>query len=353
LAKYQSSLDTFRALYKSIKKGEALKPVIYLYGEESFLIDLIQEQVEKLIPDEMKDFNFDLFYGAETSAEKAVGIARSYPMLADRRILIIREFQKFGNVEGGTTQSFLEYFKSPNPTTLLCIIDQKFPDKRRELGKYLSSKEARNHIGLYEFNKIHENLLPDWISDWTRHSHRMSINPAAAQLLAQLVGPDLKLLSTEIEKLCTFVDTSQEIGTDHVKKITESYREYNTVELKEAVISRDLHKSLKIAEQILHQSNNNTAEVIKSVGFFYIVFSNIWQICRLRERGLGKQEVQTQIGIKSSYIFNHQYREASNFKLAEMPQIFEAILDADSAIKGFSTLDPPSILLLLIKRIIG
>ncbi|MCC5942956.1 MAG: DNA polymerase III subunit delta [Balneolaceae bacterium] len=353
MAKNQSSLDTFRALYRDIKKGEALKPVIYLYGEESFLIDMIQEQIEKLIPDEMKDFNFDLLYGSETSAEKAVGIARSYPMMADKRILIIREFQKLDSADGGTILNFLDYFKSPNPTTILCLIDEKFPDKRRDPGKYLNSKQAGNHVGIYEFNKIHENNLPDWIIDWTKHSHRMTINPAAAQLLAQLVGADLKLLSTEIEKLCTFVDTSQEIGTDHVKKITESYREFNVVELKEAVISRDLNKSLKIAEQILQQSNNNTAEVIKTVGFFYSVFSNIWQISRLRERGLSKQEVQTQLGIKSAYIFNLQYREASNFKLAEMPQIFEALLDADSAIKGFSTLDTSSIFLLLIKRIIG
>ena len=353
MSKYKSSLDTFRALYKSIKKGESLKPVIFLYGEESFLIDMIQEEIEKLVPDEMKDFNFDLLYGAETTSEKAVGIARSYPMMADRRVVIIREFQKLDNAERGTILDFLEYFKSPNPSTLLCLIDEKFPDKRRDPGKYLSSKEAGNHTGIYQFNKIHENNLPDWIIDWTRHSHRMVINPAAAHLLAQLVGADLKVLSTEIEKLCTFVDTSLEIGTDHVKKITESYREYNVVELKEAVISRDLYRSLKIAEQILQQSNNNTAEVIKTVGFFYTVFSNIWQICRLRERGLSKQEVQTQLGVKNSYAFNHQYRESLNFTLAELPQIFEALLDADSAIKGFSTLDTSSIFLLLIKRITG
>ncbi len=353
MAKYQSSLNTFRTLYSLIKKGEPLKPIIYLYGEETFLIDMIQEQIEKLVPDEMKDFNFDLLYGSEITTEKATGIARSYPMMADRRVVIIREFQKFESVDRGSLKDFMEYFQSPNPTTLLCLIDDKLPDKRSNPGKYLNSKEARNHSELYEFKKIDENKLPDWITDWTRHSHKMKINPAASHLLAQLVGADLKLLSTEIEKLCTFVDTSQEIGTDHVKKITESYREYNVIELKEAVLSRDLIKSLQIAEQILHNSNNNTAEVFKTVGFFYSVFSNIWQICRLREKGLSKQEIQEQLGIKSTYFFNLQYGEASNFTLAEMPQIFEALLDADSAMKGFSTLDTPSIFLLLLKRING
>ena len=104
---------------------------------------------------------------------------------------------------------------------------------------------------------------------------------------------------------------------------------------------------------MLLKSNNSTGEIIKTVGFFYSVFSSIWQICRLTEKGLNKQQVQDQLNIRSSYIFNIQYQEASRFRLAEMPHIFEALLDADSAAKGFSTLDTPSIFLLLIKRIIG
>lgn len=171
--------------------------------------------------------------------------------------------------------------------------------------------------------------------------------------MAQLVGPDLKLLSSEIDKLCTFVDTSQEIEIDDIKKITQSYRDYDVIELKNAVIKRDLNQALQIAEQILLKSNNSTGEIIKTVGFFYSVFSSIWQISRLTEKGLNKQQVQDQLNIKSSYIFNIQYQEASKFRLSEMPGIFEAMLDADSAAKGFSTLDAPSIFLLLIKRIIG
>jgi hypothetical protein len=36
-----------------------------------------------------------------------------------------------------------------------------------------------------------------------------------------------------------------------------------------------------------------------------------------------------------------------------MPRIFEALLDADSAAKGFSKVDPATILLLMIRRIIN
>ena len=349
-----NSLDTFRELYREIKQGKLNKPIYYFHGDEIFLIDLIQDEVEKILPPGQKDFNFDLLYAGETVPAAVLNIAGSYPMMAEKRIVIVRDFMRFDELgEGSKTIEFLEYLKRPNPSTILCLIDQKFPDKRGKLGKLLSDKKESAKFGVYEFPSVPEQKLPDWVADWTEHRHKMKISPMAAQLLAHLAGPDLKIVSTEIEKLCTFVDSSEVINEDHVKKITESYREYNIVELKNAVMERDLDKSLMIAEQMLLKSNNSTGELFKTVGFFYSVFGNIWQICRLTEKGLNKSQIQEAVGEKRSYVFNLMYNDASGYRLNEMPNIFEALLDADRALKGFSTLDTPTIFLLLIKRIVG
>ncbi len=347
-----SSLDTFRSLYKDLRKRSDLKQIYYLYGEETFLLDLIQDEIEKLVPTEQKDFNFDLIYGGESSPDRVLGIARSYPMMAEYRVVIVKDFLKLDQSGGGNTlEEFIGYFERPNPAAILCLIDSKFPNKNTKTGKAFFKK--RDYTGIYEFGKIHENSLPNWIMDWGEHTHQKKISSPAANVLAQLVGQDLKLLSTEIDKLCTFVDSDTVIEIDHVKKITESYREYSVIELKEAVVSRNLEKSFMIAEQMLHRTNNDAGEIFKTLGFFYNVFGNIWQICRLREKGLNKQQIQQQLGISNNYFFNLQYNEASKFRLSEMPGIFEALLDTDRAVKGFSTLDVPTKFLLLIKRIVG
>lgn len=354
MSKKGQTLQIFRNLFKDIKKRQFNKPVYYLHGDEMFLIDLIQDEIEKLIPPGQKDFNFDLIYAGESSPDKVLNIAGSYPMMSERRIVIVRDFLKFDEPpDGNRSIEFLEYLKNPNPSTTLCLIDRKFPDKRRDPGKYLNPKSAKDHIGIYEFSSIPENELADWVISWAKYSHNRIISVSAAQLLSHLVGQDLKVLSTEIEKMSTFVDTNDIIEEIHVKKITESYREYNVVELKEAVISRNLEKSLLIAEQMLLKSSNGTGELFKTVGFFYSVFGNIWQICRFREMGLTKAQIQERIGEKRSFVFNNQFAEASNFHLSEMSNIFEALLDTDRSLKGFSTLDHPTIFFLLIKRIVG
>lgn len=355
MSKKSTGLDIFRNLYRDIRKRDPLKQIYFLHGDETFLKDFIQREIEKLIPDEQKDFNFDLIYGNESDSERVIEIARSYPMMAEYRVLIVRDFSKLQKESASGLNPFLHYFQNPNPHTILCLIDTKLPDGRSEPGKTLRkmAKSEKSVVGIYEFAKTPDQLLPDWVRDWIRHTHQMSITPQAAQVLSQLVGQDLQLLSTEIEKLCTFVDSETEITLAHVKKITESYRDYNVIELKEAVISKDLEKALQISEQILHKSNNNAGEVIKTVGFFYSVFSSIWQITRLMEQGLNRSQIQSRLGLEKSYAFRYQYQDAQNFRFSEMPRIFESLLDADRAAKGFSTLDDSTIFLMLIQRIIG
>ena len=118
-------------------------------------------------------------------------------------------------------------------------------------------------------------------------------------------------------------------------------------------MKRDQQLSYRVAEQILQHTKGDTGELIRTVGFFYSVFLNIWQIRRLMEKGLPKKQVQAGMGVKNDWYFNKLWQDAAKYQLAEMPRIFEALLDADRSVKGFSTLDSTSILFLLIKRILG
>ncbi len=350
----KTSIDHFKEARKSIRSPELRKSVYYFYGDERFFIDRLQKEMTAIVPGEQRDFNFDLLYGSDTTPEKVLGIVRSFPMMAEQRVVIVRDFLKTGNTDeaGGSLGDFEHYVKNPNPSTILCLIDKKKPDGRTNLGRALTGKN-NNNTAAYEFKSLPDYTLPDWVIEWTKSQYNKNIEPQAAQVLTQLVGNDLQLLSTEIEKVCTFLDTEKTVSTEHVKKIIGSYREYSVIELKEAIFRRNLDESLGIAEQMLLKSNTEAGEVIRTVGFFYRVFCDVWQIRRLMEKKLSKQQIQSELGVKNSYVFNFKWKDASQYQLAEMPRIFEALLDADRAAKGFSTLDVPSILLLLIKRIIG
>ncbi len=348
-ARKPNSTDTYNNLLKEIHSG-TLKPVYYLFGEEEFYIDRLVEAFTNLVPSHEKDFNFDLLYGQEVSVAKALGIARSYPMMAERRVVLVRNFLQMGKSGEGSLQDFIPYFEQPNPTCLLVLFDTGKPAANTNLGKALSKNK---NVGYHHFEALPDYLIPDWVIAWVDTHHHKRIEGGAAQLLAQFVGNNLQLLSTEIDKVCTFVDASEKVTEGDVKKIIGSYREYTAIELKEALIKRNLDQALYIAEQMLQHAKSDTGELIRLVGFFNSVFTNIWQIRRFVEKGWQKNQVQSELGIASAWYFNKLWEDAANFRYGDMPRIFEALLDADRSIKGFSTLDSTSILFLLIKRIIG
>jgi len=355
MARKQNSNKIYQTVLGDINSGN-LKPVYFLCGEEEFYLDQLLDQFSKVIPAEQKDFNFDLLYGQDITPAKVLSIARSFPMMAEKRVLIIRNFMNLS--KGGASDAspsghindFVDYFDSPNPSTLLILFDDKKPAGNTKIGKKLKSSK---HCGFFEFERMADYLIPDWVIDWVRSHHSKNIEPAAAQLLSQFVGNNLQLLSTEIDKVCTFVDTSDTVTEADVKNIIGSYREFTAIELKEAIIARNMEQSLYISEQMLQHTKSDTGELIRLVGFFTSVFTNVWQILRLSEKGIAKNQIQNELGIGSSWYFNKLWDDASNFQYNEMPRIFEALLDADRSIKGFSTLDSTSILFFLVKRIIG
>jgi DNA polymerase-3 subunit delta len=352
----KNSIQLYQQALKGLTNPEQQKPIYYFCGQEDFFLTRLQKAAEGLMTPEHKDFNFDLMYARDHSQEQVLGIVRSFPMMAEKRIVIVRDFLSLNiskynqTVSGGGLDLFLSYFENPNPSTLLVLIDSKKPHGNTKVGKALKKNK---HIGFYEFEKVKDYLLVDWVIEWTENHHQKQIDPQAAQMIARLAGESLQLLSNEIDKVCTFVDTSEHITIQDVKKVAGSYREYSVFELKDALFEKNLNQCLSITERMLQHSATNTGEVIRSVGFFYNTFSNVWRIRRLTAKGQSKKQVQDALNIRNRWYFNKLWKDASAFTLNDMPRIFEALLDADSAAKGFSTMDPGTILLLMIKRIIN
>ncbi|MEO1023847.1 MAG: DNA polymerase III subunit delta, partial [Bacteroidota bacterium] len=355
MARKPSSQDLFQTIKKELASSDQAKPVYYLFGEEEFYLDQLLDICTHLLPEHERDFNSDLLYGQEVTPARVLSIARSFPMMAPFRVVIVRNALQLGkgaNEEGGakgSLQDFVAYFQQPNPQCKLFLFDTGKPAGNTHFGKALKSAT----VGFHEFKRMPDYLIPEWVANWAQQQHGKQMEGAAAQLLAQFVGNHLQLLSTEIDKVCTFVDTRSSVTQDDVKKIIGSYREYTALELKDAVLARNLDKALRISEHMLQHSKSDTGELIRLVGFFTSVFNNVWQILRLAEKGMPKTQIQQQLGISSSWYFDQLWKDASRYRYSDMPSVFEALLDADRSIKGFSTLDSTSVLFLLVQRLVG
>ncbi|MEX0685974.1 MAG: DNA polymerase III subunit delta [Balneolales bacterium] len=353
-----SSLDTYQNLVQELKSGK-VKPVNFLCGKETFFLDRLQDIFTQMIPKESRDFNLDLLYGSDTDLDKVLTLSRSYPMMAERRMVIVRDFfhlfdtkedDENNNARNAQPDDLLAYIEKPNPTNMLILIDEKAPSGNTRLGKAIKKGKS---VGYYEFDYVPEHQLPRWITEWVKHNHKSVIEADAAQLIASQLGNNLLHLTTEIGKLATYKKQGEAIRRDDVHAHVGLTREYTVFELQDAVTSRNLDKSLYIADQMLRLSDSVAGEVIKTIGFFYSMFSNVWQIQRLRFKSWPDKQIMKEIGVGSPFYFNKLSDIARAYSYQETLDIFEALLDADKAVKGFSKLDFEAILLMTIKKIVS
>lgn len=355
-----SSLDTYKNLVQELKSGK-VQPVYLLCGEETFFPDRLQDRFTGMIPQEARDFNLDILYGLDATLDQVLSISKSYPMMAEKRMVVVRDFLRLFDTKKDEKEDedsavhagpddLLAYIENPNPASILILIDEKAPPGNTRLGKGLKNSKS---VGFYEFPYVPEHQLPGWISGWVKHTHDAAIEPDAAQLLASHLGHNILQLTVEIEKLATAKKQGEAISQDDVRSHVGFSREFTIFELQDAVAARDLEKSLHIAGQILRLADSVPGEVIKTIAFFYSMFSNVWQIQRLRAKNLPDKQIMKETGIGSPFYFNKLSDIARSFQYRETLDIFEALLDADKAVKGFSKLDAEAILLMTLKKIVS
>lgn len=369
MAKQPSSLDLYHAMREELKKG-GLKPVYAFWGEESFFLDRLQEAVLDSVLPENRDFNLDLLHGDEISADKVVDICRSYPMMAEKRTVIIRDFLKlFESSSGNRSDSekisaseddkqqmglkskkemLVSYLKNPNATTLLILLDKKSPPAHSDLYKALKKNKFVTSVN---FGLIPEQRLSRWIHEWASATHQLLFQDDAADLLAYHVGNNLRQLTIEIEKLSNRVKKEHAVTVDEVNELVGLSREFSMFNFLDALLEKETEKSMFIANHMIYHSDSETGEVIKLIGFLYTTFGKIWQIQRLIRKGLRPNQIQEETGIKSRFYFNKLNRAGQYYPLDTFPWIFESLLDADKSIKGLSKEPPLSVMLLTIKKI--
>jgi DNA polymerase III subunit delta len=247
---------TFEEVEKNWKAGKA-KPVYVFHGEEEFLrSELLHTAPALFVPDEgTRSFNFDLLYGAETNLQNVLSLAQSYPVMADRRLLIVREADKIMKAKtaaaakskkGAKSEDLLaNYLASPQPETVLIFDMTKMGPKNTNPWKELAAKTE-----VVEFPIMKEPQIADWLKARAKKFQKQ-LTDQAARLIVGHLGTSLRTHSNELEKLITYVGERVEINEKDVEEVVGVSRSYNVFELTKAIGTGDKAKCAEIILRML------------------------------------------------------------------------------------------------------
>lgn len=235
----KSEGPNYKDIVRDVQAGK-YSPVYCFMGDEDYYIDNLSQYIaDRALKPEERDFNYDLLYGAETRANDIIAIARQFPMMADRRVVLVREFQALADKE-----ALSAYVKNPNPTTILILCHKHGKlDARRAL-----AQEIKRQGVLFESKRLYDRELPGFITKYMERKQK-TIEPAAVQMLCDHVGSDLSRLVAEMDKLLMALPQGEtRVGASLVEELTGVSKDFNSFELQNALAVRDVYKANQIVK---------------------------------------------------------------------------------------------------------
>jgi len=202
-------------------------PVYLLQGEDDVEKSALAHEFEELVEDGLRAFNVERIYAADlTSGDKIaaavssiVTAVRTLPMMAPRRVVIV--FQADGLLvpkrESDAATRALDaletLLKNPEPQTTLVLVAGAI-DKRSRMFKLLARQATLVECGVLESAADAER--------WVRSRVALGgaeIEAAAARLLAERGGTDVKRLRNDVERLLLYALGQKSISLDDVRQL--------------------------------------------------------------------------------------------------------------------------------------
>ena len=323
---------TYEELRRHLKK--ALSPVYFFHGKEDFRMEQLTDQIiAAALGKAGQEFNLDIVYGSESDARDVISHASSFPMMSERRVVVVREMDKLFNKD--LLSSYIEH---PSVSTCLVLLSTN-PDFRRK--PYLV---AREHAVVCECAPLREQDVPGWIADRV-HEQGKEIQEDAASVLATYTGTSMREIQNELDKLYLYVGDSRAIVAEDVRAVAGMSREYNIFELQKAIGAKNGRKSVEILERMLDRGEDPIRMAVMLTRYF----AALWKLSDAKKRGLPIQEQVRVLGTFPSYLKDYEQALAL-YSTREIETSFDLLATADFGLKMSG--DPRTLLNTLIVQLV-
>ena len=205
-------------LRKHIASGR-VGPLYLIVGpDEAEKISLAGEFLN-LVDEGLRAFNLDRLYGGETTAADVVDAAKTLPMMAPQRIVLVMHAERLlvpkkeSEAAARDLEGLEAYVKKPVDTACLVLVAGDL-DRRRSLTKLLLSKAA-----VVECNGPADAAeAARWVRDRVSQEG-MTIDARAARLVADRVGPDVGRLRSDVDRLVLYAADKKAITAEDVLEV--------------------------------------------------------------------------------------------------------------------------------------
>jgi DNA polymerase III subunit delta len=247
------SVSAQRSLHKAITTGSFDRAYL-LWGDDDFLKESAAKQiVDKAVDPATRDFNLDVRRAAELDAGALDSLLSTPPMMAERRVVVLRDV---GGMKKPARAALDRYLERPAEDAVLVLVAAG--------GGAKVDKGLQGKTTAVEFAPLSGERVPKWIAHHARTELGVEISEGAIELLQSAVGDDLAQLSSELDKLSSYT-SGAEIDEAAVSAVVGIRRGETLGDLLDRVAERDAARALPLVEHVLSQPKTTAVSVVMAL----------------------------------------------------------------------------------------
>lgn len=325
-----------------------LCPVIAAFGSEAFLRRQVLASLRKaVLDDEEGSFSQRTFDGRAVPPVDIVDVLnelRTVAMFGAKKRLVIVE-QADGFVSWYREQ-LEEYIARPSPCGVLLLELDSLPANTR-LYKLLAAKGL-----LIDCKPLEEGRLNKWLIHWTQRNYNTRLQPPAAELLIEAIGPELGFLDQEVTRLSLSAGEGGTISPEMVRSLVSNWRIRTVWDMLDTALSGNVPGALQLLERLLgggEQPISILAQVSASLRRFAAATQLVFQ-AEAAGRRVQLSEALKTAGVRP-FVLEKAEKQLRRLGRHRGAQLYRWLLEADLHLKGESRLPPRLILERLIIRL--
>lgn len=311
--------DSLAPLLEALKTDAPL-PLVYLCGKERFLIDRATEAIKSaLLQPATREFNYDVLHAKEAGVPKILACVRTVPMMAKRRLVLVRDADELSADE---LAGLLRYVEAPFPEACLCFIAEK-ADLRL---KFFTA--FKKHGLLLKLDPLTDRQLPGFVEAEAKRL-KVTLQPGAAARIAEEIGADLGQLVDALERLACYVAAGAPIRIADVEEVVATTRQHSVFELIDAVGAGDKSAALSLLAGMMALRE----PALRLLAMLARHIRQLWQTRDLLSQGRpGVGEVASALGVLP-FVATKLMDQARRLSPLRVASMHEAIYQVDRALK--------------------
>lgn len=299
-------------------KASTPSHVYLLIGEEDLLVEQAMTRLlDHLIPVEERALNLDVVHADEIELTDLITRVDTLPFFGRRRAVVVKDADAWSPPEQERLAAYLD--RGTPPSALILIASEL--DRRRKL--YTTVRRIGE---VQEFPRLSIRELPVWIRARVKQEGRR-IDPDAIDALVARVGPGLRQLGLELEKIFAFVSPDATITRQNVEDTVSRLAESTIFMLVDAIGEQRAGQALRHLDDLLREEAPPYVLFMIARQFRMLLKASV-----LLGRKASPAAIQHVLGVPP-FVARRMTEQAKNFPPATFPRIFARLQEADHAIK--------------------